>query len=306
VWHVHPVGLVENFGQSGCGCKKEFTVELFQQFAPSAQLEKIRDYLPEFIRMFERYGITSCLGKAHILAQVLHESTSLRDTKEIGNAAYFATKSYNPHIGRGLIQLTWKKNYKDYGRFATGNAHEFTTENAPWDTALFQKLERVPYCVDSVGWFWTKYKEGKPVEDLRPYADADDLIFCTFAVNGGLTGYNDRLSKLKKIIEIMEMQEHLQKNRNGEYLFEESKIFTWSMYSFAWGLWHDPGTCKDGVTKNADKAIAGYKRFLQLDTTASPTASRKWYGVATNAADKNVQWYRDYASNRVTALGGTL
>jgi predicted chitinase len=268
VWHIHPLGLVENFAKSGCGCKKEFTVELFQQFAPNAQIDKIREYLPEFIRMFERYGITSCLGKAHLLAQLLHESGELQFTKEGGN---LTAKDYYPHIGRGLLQITWQKNYKAYGGYATGNEYEFTTENPPWDTSLFRKLEQIPYCVDSAGWFWTMYREGKPVKDLRSHADADDLIFCTRSVNGGFRGYEHRRKCLNKIIEVMEMQEHLKKNRSGHYAFLESRCANNDRDSYFWARYHDPETAGnpnwDCGRKDVQEALIGYNRFLQLGSS---------------------------------------
>ena len=161
--------------------------------------------------------------------------------------------------------------------------------------AAREKLEVVPHAVYSVAWFWVRYKK------LISYSDSDDFIYCTAVVNGAYNGYNHRLSMLNRAIELLEMEGHLKKNQNGAYLFEDSAVYNNARYSFAWGLWHDPGSNKTGVTKGTDKAVAGYRRFLQIDT-GNPSSNRKWYGLGQHTA----QWYRDYARNRITALGSTL
>lgn len=54
---------------------------------------------------------------AYVLATVTHETAfRMQPIKEMGSAAYFATKRYAPDwIGRGLIQITWKYNYVKFG-----------------------------------------------------------------------------------------------------------------------------------------------------------------------------------------------
>jgi predicted chitinase len=284
VWHVHPLAWVENFAKKGCGCK-EITAELLRAIS-GASNSNATLYAPHFIDMFNRFGIKECISKAHILAQMFHESGSLQFTRELGQ-----NLSYDPWRGRGLLQVTFQENYAAYGSYV---GEDFTSSQA-----AREKLESVPHAVYSVAWFWASYKK------LTSHSDADDFIYCTAVVNGAYNGYNHRLSMLNKSIELLEMQEHVKKNRNGIYLFEESAVYNNARFSFAWGLWHDTGSNKQGVTKDTNKAITGYKRFLQLDT-ASPTQNRNWYGMTPSAANRNAQWYRDYARGRVTALGGVL
>ncbi|MCL2590675.1 MAG: hypothetical protein FWD67_07325 [Betaproteobacteria bacterium] len=315
VHHIHPLGLIENFAelQEGCRCKKVFTAELFKEFAPAAPMDKITAYLQALLEMFERYGITTCLGKAHILAQMLHESTSLRDTKELGSQAHLQGKDYYPHVGRGLIQLTHIENYRNYGRYVTGNEFEFTTPQPPlpssmtlahfkttpqwknhsWDTALFRKLENAPYCVDSAGWFWAMCSNGKPVTDMRPIADADDLIYCSRLINGAFNGYEDRRKKLNKIIEVMGMNEHRTKNNSGVYGFLDSKCSKMPREAWLWARYHDATvTTLDCGSKDPQEAIIGYQCYLSLnDNTVSASVA---------------QQRRNTAQQRIVALGGTL
>ena len=69
-------------------------------------------------------------------------------------------------------------------------------------------------------------------------------------------------------------------NDNGkktEYILSESKGFNDKKCSFAWGLWHDPLFEKDGCTKNKDKAIEGYQRYVDLTDENDTTTN--YYGI---------------------------
>ena len=47
-------------------------------------------------------------------------------------------------------------------------------------------------------------------------------------------------------------------------MFRNSAAYTNAIYSFAWGLWHDPDLNKSGCKKNIQKALDGYKQMLAL------------------------------------------
>jgi len=100
VWHMHPLGLVENFAKSGCGCK-EITAELLRAIS-GASISNATLYAPHFIDMFNRFEIKECISKAHILAQMFHESGALQYTKELGQ-----NLSYDPWRGRGLLPSSY-------------------------------------------------------------------------------------------------------------------------------------------------------------------------------------------------------
>ena len=83
----------------------------------------------------------------------------------------------------GLIQLTGRANYREYGRAISREAELLANP---------ELLETDPdLCVDVAGWFWAK-------RNLNTLADADDLTRITKRINGGLNGLEDRRRLLKR------------------------------------------------------------------------------------------------------------
>lgn len=53
---------------------------------------------------------------AYLLATVFHETAhTMQPITERGSDAYLRSKPYWPWIGRGLVQLTWKRNFDRFG-----------------------------------------------------------------------------------------------------------------------------------------------------------------------------------------------
>ena len=53
---------------------------------------------------------------AYVLATIYHETGKvMRPVKEGGGERYLRSKKYFPHIGVGLIQITWAQNWKRWG-----------------------------------------------------------------------------------------------------------------------------------------------------------------------------------------------
>jgi putative chitinase len=88
-------------------------------------------------------------------------------------------------IGRGLIQLTGKDNYKAFGE-AIG---EDLVANP-------QLVEQPRYAALSAGWFWNK-------RGLNSLADAMDITTLTVRINGGKIGIEDRIAKINKALDIL-------------------------------------------------------------------------------------------------------
>jgi putative chitinase len=144
----------------------------------------------------EMYDINTPKRQAAFLAQLAHESGSLRYVKEIASGeAYEGRKSLGNtepgdgvrFKGRGLIQITGRANYK-----AVGDALDYDFITNP------EHLERPGAAAMSAGWFWDK-------RNLNALADVDDFKKITKLINGGYTNYPDRLQhweRIKKILNV--------------------------------------------------------------------------------------------------------
>ncbi|MFJ2460964.1 glycoside hydrolase family 19 protein [Pseudomonas neuropathica] len=286
VQHIHPVGLISSFAHNGgCSCSDVITKEQIKLIAPAATQANIDKYTDLLTEMYATAGIVTCISKAHVLAQMLHESGSLRVTIE----GYNSLPSYAPYIGRGLIQITYEENYKAYGVFVGENFL-----GAP----DYNKMAQLPHSVVSVGWFWANYKK------LTASSDLDDFIYCTAVVNGGFNGYDDRLQFLNRAIDALDIKGCAKLNKLGVYELADSKAYKNAKFSFAWGLWSDPAGGTSGKAADRNQAIIGYKRFIELynsDSSVSGNATRKYY-----ASSRTASVAKQHAEARIVALGGTL
>jgi predicted chitinase len=130
--------------------------------------------------------IDTPLRQAHFLAQIGHESGEFRFHAEIASGEAYQGRIDLGNLqpgdgrrfkGRGLIQLTGRANYAEYGR-AIGREDELLSQPELVETDA-------DLCVDVAGWFWAK-------RGLNAIADADDLTTLTKRINGGLNGLDDR------------------------------------------------------------------------------------------------------------------
>jgi putative chitinase len=172
---------------------------------------------------FEKYQINTPKRQACFIGQCMHESGGFKflrenlnysakalmntwpsrfpdmDTAEKfeRNPSAIANKVYGgrmgntedgdgaKYIGRGLIQLTGKDNYKAFGE-AIG---EDLVANP-------QLVEEPRYAALSAGWFWNK-------RGLNALADAMDITTLTVRINGGRIGIDDRIAKINKALDIL-------------------------------------------------------------------------------------------------------
>jgi predicted chitinase len=136
--------------------------------------------------------IDTPLRQAHFLAQIGHESGEFRFHAEIASGEAYQGRIDLGNLqpgdgrrfkGRGLIQLTGRANYAEYGR-AIGREDELLSKPELVETDA-------DLCVDVAGWFWAK-------RGLNAIADADDLSTLTKRINGGLNGLDDRRRLLNR------------------------------------------------------------------------------------------------------------
>lgn len=148
--------------------------------------------LPEVAREFD---ITTPLRLAHFLAQLAHESDRFNTVVEYASGRAYEGRADlgNTHPGdgarykgRGLIQLTGRANYRQYGALA-----HLDLEGSPDAAASLYHVTEL------AGLYWRERKLNAP-------ADRDDIIAITKAINGGVNGLADRklyLSRAKKLLE---------------------------------------------------------------------------------------------------------
>jgi putative chitinase len=172
---------------------------------------------------FEKYQINTPKRQACFIGQCMHESGGFKHLKENLNYSAralmatwpsrfpdadtaekferqpekIANKVYSgrmgntedgdgaKYIGRGLIQLTGKDNYRAFGE-AIG---EDLVANP-------QLVEQPRYAALSAGWFFNK-------RNLNALADVMDITTMTIRINGGKIGIDDRIAKINKALDIL-------------------------------------------------------------------------------------------------------
>lgn len=171
------------------------TKEQILAIMPNAR-SRVGQYLCYINGYSEEFGINTALRMVHYLAQIAHESSELRYTKEIasGKAYEWRADLGNTHRGdgvrykgRGLIQITGRANYQAYARYCG-----FDVVGNP------ELLERPLGAVRSSMWYWSKH-------GLNALADADNVKTITRKINGGYNGLADRemyLARAKKALNI--------------------------------------------------------------------------------------------------------
>ena len=156
--------------------------------------------LDEFVASFNmwaiHFGINTPMRIAHYLAQVFHESGSLRYAEEIASGAkYEGRKDLGntfpgdgvKYKGRGFIQLTGRANYTAFKK------SEFCTADI---VANPKKVAEFPLNQVASMWFWQTHK-------CNEWADRDNVDRVTRIINGGTNGLTQRkalLAKFKKVL----------------------------------------------------------------------------------------------------------
>ncbi|NOX42628.1 MAG: chitinase [Gammaproteobacteria bacterium] len=192
----NPDGRVDPNSKTFTALKKHLTKSLTEDALMAIMAmgvtSTIKTYLPLFTTMLPKYAINTPLRTAHFLAQVGHESLSLLYTQELASGAAYEGRKDLGNIqkgdgvrfkGRGLIQLTGRDNYSQYGKYASMDLLKTGNE---------QIIASTPkYALDVSLWFWKNKK-------LNTYADDDNLRAITRRVNGGYNGLTDRQDYLER------------------------------------------------------------------------------------------------------------
>jgi predicted chitinase len=135
-----------------------------------------------------QYEINTPSRIAQFLAQLAHESADFYYTEEIASGAAYEGRAdlgnTQPgdgvkYKGRGLIQITGRKNYQ-----AVSMSLGVDFVNNP------TKLADRPWSAESAGWYWNS----RNLNALADQDSLDDFKEITRKINGGLNGLDSRIS----------------------------------------------------------------------------------------------------------------
>jgi len=190
--------LTRNYGAwfMGKGSRSTIYKNEFKTYTQIHNFDKEK-FIKILNQKMHHYGIDkSCYHVAHFLAQIIHESAHFDTTLEYGSGHNYepgvhrdALKNGNTHYGdgkkyrgRGLLQLTWKNNYKAYGYYKG-------VDFVKYPEKIGNTME---YAIDVSCWFWRHkgavYKKYNAKGDINILIDHDkkNVKLITLAVNGGV------------------------------------------------------------------------------------------------------------------------
>ena len=165
-----------------------------QHIFKEAPAERIRRFLPLLNKTLEEFEINTPQRIRMFLAQIGHESGQLRYVKEIASGeAYEMRRDLGNttsgdgvrYKGRGLIQLTGRKNYA-----MASLALDLPLLESP------ELLEEPQNACRVSGWFWSN-------NNLNSFADAGLFKEVTRRINGGMNGYADRYKLYQRALEVI-------------------------------------------------------------------------------------------------------
>ncbi len=159
------------------------TLTELQEIMPYSSM-RAHAFLEPLNKAMHEFEISSSVVREMaFLAQIAHESGSLRYVRELASgSAYEGRKDLGNtepgdgvrYKGRGLIQVTGRANYK-----SCGDALGLDLIDQP------ELLEQPVNACRSAGWFWKS-------RGLNELADKGDFKLITRRINGGYNGFADR------------------------------------------------------------------------------------------------------------------
>lgn len=256
-WHIHPREFIEHMRMCGWRSSKEicqtFPRHLFYttsgvrtaitspastySLSQATALSRIQNHAIDLNRVMRKYGLVTAKRQSHFLAQTMLETAQWRNIppnkllmNEWGFGEYSPsnpmTQYYSAFYGRGVLQLTWVGNYRDYGKYRgssalqnnTGAYIERLTPNHPRITKTSQHwtgnpadgatqitwgprydpdiIATNPYnACDSGGFYWVS-KHHSGTININRVCDQDftpaTVGRVSVLVNGGGNGYYER------------------------------------------------------------------------------------------------------------------
>lgn len=169
---------------------------------PGLYKARLDEFVASFNMFHAYFGLNTRDRIIHYLAQVFHESGSLRYVEELSSGAQYEGRKDLGNTqkgdgkrfkGRGFIQLTGRKNYQDFYNDGWCSDNVVAYPNLVSNFPLNQMVSM---------WFWDR----NSLNDLADFdngANGEDIVKkITRKVNGGYNGLDERVKfyqKFKKI-----------------------------------------------------------------------------------------------------------
>lgn len=160
---------------------------------PGLYKARLDEFVASFNMFHAYFGLNTRDRIIHYLAQVFHESGSLRYVEELASGAQYEGRKDLGNTqkgdgkrfkGRGFIQLTGRKNYQDF--YNDG----WCSDNI---IAYPDLVTRYPLDQMVSLWFWDR-NNLNDLADLDNGANGEEIVKrITKKVNGGYSGLDDRI-----------------------------------------------------------------------------------------------------------------
>lgn len=181
IWHLYPFSITPSVN-SMCSCERDISVQEVMDIVDKLrQVDKIpskelfndsrctldisdRTYerlTAEMNAIFRKYDMSTCIRRIHFIAQAFHETDRFRTTTEY-NAE---RKDYAPYVGRGMLQLTHRSNYKFYDAYSNKGILS--------DIDMVSNSLAISF--DSAGWFWRRGKVLSTSDTWKP-SSSDSIV----------------------------------------------------------------------------------------------------------------------------------
>lgn len=163
------------------------TLDQLRAIIPAAG-SRAEVFLDPINRAMDEFGIDTPARQAAFLAQLAHESGSLRYVRELASGAAYEGRADlgntepgdgQRYRGRGLIQITGRANMAKCSAALYGATQHLLDHP--------ELLEMPDAACRSAGWFWLAHHLNDP-------ADRREFERITRIINGGTNGLADRLA----------------------------------------------------------------------------------------------------------------